>query len=151
MLAKVEVRLVEDSANDFGDAWYKILNVETGRFLDGNNADLVTSASQTGFDKQWKFVPQGDLYNIDIRKNSGTGTGILRTVGSDSSIIVTNRTPRNDGDKKFDIVEISDGVFTIRSTNTDKFLQNSTDDTVDGTSNRPGMNRRARWRLIRVN
>lgn len=152
MTAKIEVRLVEAGSsanNDLSGAWYKIKNVETGRYWDGNMESLDTSNSQSGFDKQWRFVKQGDYYNIDIRKEAGNNTGILRTIGSSDTVIVTNRTPRDDGDKKYDIVEIADGVFTIRATNTDSFLEDR-GNSVQTTSNRPGSNRNARWSLIRV-
>ncbi len=151
MIAKVEVRLVESnsSASNLDGSWYKVRNVETGRFLDGNNANLDTSTSQSGFDKQWRFIRQGDYYNIDIRKEAGTGTGILRTIASSNTITVTDRTPRNDNDKKYDVVEIADGVFTIRATNTDRFLEDRSN-SINTTTSRPGSNRRARWELIRV-
>jgi len=159
MLAKVEVRLVETNepqatpapvaTNDLSGTWYKIKNIATNRYWDGNASQLDTNTSQSGFDKQWRFIKQGEYYNIDIRKTAGNNTGILRTVGSSDSVIVTNLSPRNDADKRFDIIEIANGVYSIRSTNTDRFLEDRSG-AVRPTSNRPGSNRNARWSLIRV-
>ncbi len=151
MAAKVEVRLTSiTSPTDISGSWYKIRNIETGLYLDGNNRTLSSSQSQTGFDKQWQFIKQGQYYNIDIRKEFGIGTGILRTSASENDIIITDLTPRNDADKTFDIIEISEDVYSIRSKNINRFLQIDNNNLINVTSNRPGSNRNARWELIRV-
>jgi len=131
-------------------SWYRLKNVQTGRYMDSNGEDLVTSTGSTGYDKQFRFVEQGSYYNIDVRKSSGTGTGIFRTIASDNRVKITNLSPRNDGDKRYDIRRLSDGTYSIKSTNTDKYLQNNTSNTITITVKSPSSNNRAKWRLERV-
>lgn len=138
------------SATGITGSWYQLRNVATNRYMDGNGEDVATNSSGSGNDKQFRFIQQGSSYNIDIRKTSGTGTGIMRTVASQNRLKLTNLSPRNDGDKKYDVRRLSDGSYSIKSTNTDKFLQNNTSNTVTLTVRGPSGNNRAKWRLIRV-
>lgn len=131
-------------------SWYKLKNVQTGRYMDSNGEDIATSTSSSGHDKQFRFVKQGNYYNIDVRKSSGKGTGIFRTISSSNKVKITNFTPRNDGDKRYDIKKLSDGTYSIKSTNTNKYLQNNTSNTVTITVKSPSNNKRAKWKLERV-
>lgn len=138
------------SSVDVSGSWYRLRNVATNRYMDGQGEDVKTTTSSSGNDKQFRFVKQGSFYNIDIRKSSGTGRGIMRTVASNNRLKLTNLTPRNDGDKRYDIRRLSDGTYSIKSTNTDKYLQNNTSNSVTLTVKKPSSNNRAKWRFIRV-
>ena len=138
------------SNNNITGSWYRIKNAETGRYIDSNGENLVTGTSTSGHDKQFQFIKQGDFYNIDIRKNSGTGTGIFRTISSQNRLKITNLSPRNDADKRYEINRLSDGKYSIKATNADKYLQNNTSNTVTLTVRAPAGNNRAKWELIRV-
>lgn len=127
---------------------FKLKNVQTNRYMDGNNSDLVTGTSTSGNDKKFTFIKQGDYYNIDIQKTSGTGTGILRAMGDDK-VKVTNLSPRSDTDKSFEIKQRTDGTYSIKSVRYNKYLQNSTSNKVSLTSSGPDSNKRARWKIVR--
>lgn len=131
-------------------SWYRLKNAQTNRYMDGNGENVATSTSSSGNDKQFRFVKQGNFYNIDIRKTGGTGTGIMRTVASQNRLKLTNLSPRNNSDKLYDIQRLSDGKYSIKATNAGKFLQNNTSNTVTLTVNGPGGNNRAKWSFIRV-
>lgn len=138
------------STTDVSGSWFTLRNVATNRYMDGNGENVGTSTSSSGHDKQFRFVKRGDFYNIDIRKSSGTGTGIMRTVASENRLKITNLSPRSDGDKLYDVRRISDGVYSIRATNANKYLQNNTSNTVTLTTKAPSSNNRARWRFNRI-
>lgn len=139
----------EGSINITG-SWYRLRNAQTSRYMNGNGENVGTSTSSSGNDKQFRFIKQGDFYNIDIRNTSGTGTGIMRTVTSENKLKITNLSPRNNSDKLYDIVQLSDGRYSIKATNSGKFLQNNTSNTVTLTVNAPSSNNRAKWQFIRV-
>lgn len=130
--------------------WYKLKNRQTNRYMDGNGENLGTSLSSSGNDKQFRFVKQGRYYNIDIRKTGGRGTGILRTVASQNRLKITNLSPRNNNDKLYEVKKLSDGNYSIKATNNNKYFQNNTANTVTLTVKSPARNNRAKWRLIRV-
>lgn len=131
-------------------SWYRLRNVATNLYMRGEGENVKTTTSSSGNDKQFRFIKQGSFYNIDIRKTSGTGTGIMRTVASQNRLKLTNLSPRNDGDKRYDIKRLSDGTYYIKSTNTDKYLQNNTSNSVTLTVRAPSSNNRAKWRFTRV-
>lgn len=135
---------------DITGSWYRLKNVQTNRYMDGNGENVATSTSNSGNDKQFRFIRQGNYYNIDIRNTSGTGTGIMRTVASENRLKLTNLSPRNNSDKVYDVVRLSDGKYSIKSTNAGKFLQNNTSNTVTLTVNGPANNNRSKWELVRV-
>lgn len=138
------------STSNITGTWYKLKNVQTGRYMDTNGENLATSSGSFGNDKQFRFIKQGNYYNIDVRKSSGTGTGIFRTVASQNRIKITNLSPRNNSDKLYQIKKLSDGSYYIMSTNTKKYMQNNTANTVTLTVKSPSRNNRAKWRLVRV-
>lgn len=131
-------------------SWYRLKNVATNRFMRGDGENVKTASSSSGNDKQFRFIRQGNYYNIDIRKTGGTGTGIMRTVASQNRLKLTNLSPRNNPDKLYDVMRLSDGNYSIKATNADKFLQNNTSNTVTLTVRGPGGNNRAKWEFVRV-
>lgn len=135
---------------DIVGSWYRLRNAQTNRYMDGNGENLGTSTSSSGNDKQFRFIKQGNFYNIDIRNTSGAGTGIMRTIASQNRLKITNLAPRNNSDKLYDIEQLSDGAYSIKATNSSKFLQNNTSNTVTLTSRAPLSNNRAKWEFIRV-
>ena len=128
------------------DIWFNVKNVETGKFLDSNESALDVGNSTEGVDKQWRFVKVGDYYNIESRKSSGTGRGILRGVGSNNSLVVTNfPAPNTDVDKQWVVTKLEDGNYTIKARTSLKYLNNETDNStllVDQDNNS------AKWTFI---
>jgi hypothetical protein len=112
---------------DLTKGWYKIKNLETGRYLRSVKKKSIVAASvNTGNDKQWRFVKSGNFYNIDSRTTS-TGSGILRAKQND--IIGTQKTaPKADVDKVWSINEVSDprGTYRIELKNTNRYIYNKT-------------------------
>ncbi|MFS4483444.1 GH39 family glycosyl hydrolase [Hyunsoonleella sp. 2307UL5-6] len=130
-------------------SWYKIKNKFTNRYLDGNNATLTSSSSQSGFDKQFQFISRGNYYNIDIRKSFGTGTGILRaTNDSRKSVIVTDLSPRFDNDKQFTVTRLSGNTYTIKSRARNAYMQEANNAQITTTTN--NSTNRTKWLLERV-
>lgn len=111
--------------------WYNLRNVETGRYMDANETALVTAVTFEGVDKEWHFVKTGDYYNIESRKQSGNGRGILRGVGLDNTVRVTNfDAPKADIDKQWTIEETNDGYYRFKLKSSQKYAVNSQENTV---------------------
>lgn len=113
--------------NDVTGKWYKLKNVETGRYLrsiGGNN--IIAASVSTGIDKEWQFIKSGNYYNIDSR-TSADGSGILRATGN--NIIGTRRAaPRADVDKVWSVVKTSSDSYRLELRNTGRFIYNETND-----------------------
>ena len=114
---------------DLENGWYRIKNLETGRYLRSVNSENIIGASvQSGNDKQWRFVKTGNYYNIDSRTTS-TGSGVLRARGSD--IIGTQRAaPNADTDKVWRVNEVASpqGTYRLELRDTGRFIYNETND-----------------------
>lgn len=121
------------------DTWYRFKNVATGRYLDSNGFSMVAGTSNSGFDKQWRFFRSGDFFNIESRKESGDGRGIIRAQSSTNRVLGTNLTPRPDADKQWSVSQLNDGSYRIRSRSANRNMINNTSNTITlsvSTSNR---------------
>lgn len=116
-----------DEDVNIADGWFRIKNIETGRYLRAVGGENVVAASVTsGVDKHWRFVKTKDYYNIDSR-TTGDGSGILRV--TNNTIIGTKRSaPLNDIDKvwKINKVSVPKGAFRIELRDTKQYLYNET-------------------------
>lgn len=123
--------LPDDTDDELVGPWFSIKNVETGRYLDSNEASLVTGLSFDGVDKQWRFVKVGDYYNIESRKSTGKGRGVLRGVNTNNQMVVTNfNAPNQDVDKLWIVTKLTDGNYTIQAKNSSKYITNQSDNTT---------------------
>ncbi len=109
--------------------WYKIKNIETGRYLRAIGGNAIVAASvNSGIDKEWQFIKSGNYYNIDSR-TTGDGSGILRAKAND--VIGTKRTgPRADVDKVWRVNSLSSpvGSYRIELKDTGRYIYNETND-----------------------
>lgn len=143
---------VEQEAQvDLSDGWYKIKNLETGRYLRsmGGNSIIAGSVS-TGNDKQWQFIKSGDYYNIDSR-TTADGSGILRAVQND--IIGTRRAaPRADVDKVWKLNEVASptGAYRIELRDTGRYIYNETTDGNKLVQLSTKVGDRSKWFLEKV-
>lgn len=133
------------------NTWYKIKNLQTGRYLRAVGGENIVAASvTTGIDKEWRFVKTGDYYNIDSR-TTGDGSGILRAVGS--TIIGTRRTaPRADSDKVWRINSVASprGTFRLELRNTGRYIYNATNDSNKTIQLDSKIGDRSKWLLEEV-
>lgn len=105
---------------------YRLKNLETARYLDSENTEVIASSSGEGVDREWEFVKSGDYYNID----SKTAKGILRAVGNSTQIVNTNfSAPNSASDKLWSFEYLGDGIYRFRS-RYNTYLYNDTDDTI---------------------
>lgn len=130
------------------DGWYRIKNLETGRYLRSIGAGNIIAASvQSGNDKQWRFVKTGNYYNIDSRTTS-SGSGILRA--KSSSIIGTTRNaPNSDIDKIWKINKVASpvGTFRIELRDTKRYIYNETSDSNKTIQLNTKIGDRSKWIL----
>ncbi len=130
------------------NTWYKIKNLETGRYLRAvGGGNIVAASVTTGADKEWRFVKSGDYYNIDSR-TTGDVSGILRAVGN--SIIGTRRTaPRADIDKVWRINNVSSprGSFRFELRDTGRYIYNETTDGNKVINLNTKIGNRSKWVL----
>ncbi len=134
-----------EESNDLVEGtYYRFKNAYTKRYMDGEKNYLKTGSSTRGFDKQWRFVKSGSYYNIESRKVSGEGRGILRA-GPNRSLIGTNFVaPRADLDKQWIVTKTNDGAYRIKSRLTNKYIQNDRSHDVSLTDR---ITNRSKWFL----
>lgn len=146
---------VTDNTNqetEITDGWYKIKNLETGKYLRSYGRENILGASlNTGADKQWRFVKTGDYYNIDSR-STGDGNGILRATGT--NIIGTKRrAPLNDVDKIWRINEVASprGAYRIELRDSQKYIYNEINNENKLIQLSDKIGDRSKWLLELVN
>lgn len=126
---------------DLSGQIYRLKNIETGRYLDSENTEVIASISGEGVDKEWQFVKSGDYYNID----SQTSKGILRAVASNTQIVNTNfSAPNSASDKLWSFEYLEDGVYRFRS-RYNSYLYNDFDNTIIHSPN--NSDDRSKWKL----
>lgn len=137
---------------DISNGWFRIKNIETGRYLRSVGGDDVVAASVlSGNDKQWRFVKAGSYYNIDSR-TTGDGSGILRATSN--TIIGTKRSaPLEDRDKVWQINKVSSpkGSFRIELKDTEQYLYNETSNSNKDIRLNTKIGNRSKWILEPVN
>lgn len=141
----------EVNTDDLTGAWYKIKNLETGRYLRAIGGDAIIAASvNSGVDKEWEFIKVGNYYNIDS-KTSGDGNGILRA--TNNTIIGTKRSaPLEDRDKVWTINPVSSpkGSFRIELKDSERYLYNETSNGNKDISLNTKVGDRSKWLLERT-
>lgn len=138
------------AATNIAGSWYKIKNKGTNRFLDGNDLVLTSNSAQNGFDKQFRFIKKGNYYNIDIRKQAGTGRGILRAKndGNNKTVVITEFAESFDRDKQFIVTKVVGNTYSIKNRARNLFMQdiNGSIRANAGADNSD----RTKWILIRT-
>ncbi len=114
----------DNNTDDITKTWFTLKNVYTKRYLDSDAKSLVTGDSDQGYDKQWRFVKSGNFYNIESRKRSGEGRGVLRALRS-NRITGTNASPTEDADKQWTVKKMHDGSYRIKSRTRKRYIQNN--------------------------
>lgn len=137
-----------DSPSDITNGWFKIKNIETGRYLRAvGGGDVVAASVNSGNDKQWRFVKTGNYYNIDSR-TTGDGSGILRATGN--TIIGTKRNaPLNDRDKVWKVNKVfsPSGAFRIELKDTKTYIYNETSNSNKDIRLNTKVGNRSKWIL----
>ncbi|WP_152603837.1 BNR-4 repeat-containing protein [Jejuia pallidilutea] len=141
-----------DSPADITNGWFKIKNLETGRYLRAvGGGDVVAASVASGNDKQWRFVKTGNYYNIDSR-TTGDGSGILRATGN--TIIGTKRNaPLADRDKVWKVNKVSSpsGTFRIELKDSRSYIYNETSNSNKNIRLNTKIGDRSKWILEPVN
>ncbi len=110
-------------AQNIGGSWYKLKNVETGRYLRSmSTSNTIAASVDSAYDKQWRFIKVGRYYNIDSR-SIGDGNGILRAKGAD--VIGTPRVaPKWDIDKVWTVYKTATGTYRIALKDSERYIVN---------------------------
>ncbi|WP_405290868.1 T9SS type A sorting domain-containing protein [Algibacter sp. Ld11] len=132
---------VADSGDDIPAGFYKLKNVETGKYLMSSGSTIIASDSRDGSDKEWQFVsvPGTSYYNIDSQVR-----GIIRFTGSSDLVSTNFSPPREDNDKMWTIIDNGDGSYSFETRNLGKYLYHAVDDSMVHSANTDD---RSKWIL----
>ncbi|WP_396600621.1 T9SS type A sorting domain-containing protein [Algibacter sp. R77976] len=132
---------VADSGDDIPAGFYKLKNVETGKYLMSSGSTIIASDSGDGSDKEWQFVsvPGTSYYNIDSQVR-----GIIRFTGTSDLVSTNFSPPREDNDKMWTIIDNGDGSYSFETRNLGKYLYHAADDSMVHSANTDD---RSKWIL----